>query len=99
MKYKVGLCVTEGCFYDGPLGNLNAFWQKANVCCIEMECAVLFVIAEIRGVKAGSILNVDNYIFERLETETNSYNPHREVVQEGTKKICQIALDAIIKLQ
>jgi len=99
VKYKTGLCLSEGCFYDGPLGNLNTFWQKSNVCCVEMECSVLFVIAQIRGVKAGAILNVDNYVFERLETKDNSYNPHREIVHKGTKRMCEIVLDAIIKLK
>jgi len=99
VKYITGLCVTEGCFYDGPLGNINSLWQKANVCCIEMECSVLFVIAQIRGVKAGAILNVDNYIFERLESTTNNYKPHRDIVLQANKTMGLITLDAIVKME
>uniref|UniRef100_A0A6B2LH43 Nucleoside phosphorylase domain-containing protein n=1 Tax=Arcella intermedia TaxID=1963864 RepID=A0A6B2LH43_9EUKA len=97
VKYKVGFTVSEGCFYSGPLGDMNAFWQKANVASIEMEVSVLFVIASIRKVHAGAILNVDNYIFERLES-TEGYKPHKEVVIQGNKKMGEIALDAIIKV-
>jgi len=98
IPFKTGICVTEGCFYDGPLGNLNSFWQKSNVCCVEMECSVLFVIASIRGIKSGAILNVDNYIFERVG-ENQNYQPHRAVVLEGNKKMCEMTLSAIIKLK
>ena len=32
-------------------------WQRGNVACSEMECAALFVIASIRGARAGAIMN------------------------------------------
>ena len=32
-------------------------WQKAGVLCSEMECAALFVVASIRGCRAGAIMN------------------------------------------
>eukprot|EP01120_Amphizonella_sp_Union-15-10_P000766 TRINITY_DN10792_c0_g1_i1.p1 TRINITY_DN10792_c0_g1~~TRINITY_DN10792_c0_g1_i1.p1 ORF type:complete len:274 (+),score=56.97 TRINITY_DN10792_c0_g1_i1:55-876(+) len=96
LAYAVGLCTTEGPFYDGPLGNKNDFWRKAGVLAIEMEVSVLYVIASLRGIQAGAILNVDNYIFQRLETGT--YNPHRGIVQKGIERMCQIALDAIVNI-
>jgi len=93
IKHQVGLCLTEGGFYDGPLGNQNQFWASCGVKAVEMEVSVLFVICSLRGVKAGAILNVDNYIFERQD-----YQPHREVVIQGTKRMCQIVLDTIVTL-
>jgi len=94
LNYAVGYCATEGPFYDGPLGNKNEFWRKTGVFAIEMEVSVLYIVASIRGIQAGAILNVDNYIFQRLETGT--YNPHRGVVQKGIERMCQIALEAIV---
>lgn len=95
-NFAVGICVTDGPFYDGPLGNQNRLWEKAGVAAIEMEASVLFVIASLRGKKAGAILTTDNYIFQReIEGE---YKPHREVVIEGTKKMCKYVLDALIKV-
>lgn len=32
-------------------------WQRGNVACSEMECAALFVLASIRGVRAGAVMN------------------------------------------
>jgi uridine phosphorylase len=98
LKYDVGFCVTEGVFYDGPLGNMNEFWQKCGVKCVEMEASVLFTMCALRGVKGGAIMNVDNYIFERLGADSAGYKPHRQVVKEGTERMCKIALEALIKI-
>jgi len=94
VNYGAGIILTVGNFYDGPLGNKNELWAKANVVAIEMEVAVLFVIASLRGARAGAILNVDNYIFER----TKEYEPNKEVVLKTTEKMLHIALDALITL-
>ena len=37
-----------------------AAWMKAGVCCSEMECAAIFVISQIRGVRGGAIMNWGN---------------------------------------
>ena len=60
---------------------------------VEMEVATLLTIAGIRGIRAGAILNVDNYIFER-----ETYLPDRDVVHQGTARMLQIVLDTIIQV-
>lgn len=98
IPYEVGLCVSEGVFYDGPLGNQNELWAKIGVKAIEMEVSTLFVIASLRGVRAGAILAVDNYVFDRAENNED-YNPHKEIVLEGTRKMCRLLLDTIVQLE
>jgi len=98
LTWKTGIIVTEGVFYDGMIGNTNELYAKAGCLAVEMEASVLFVIAALRGVRAGCALNVDNYIFQRLENPTEGYQPHRQIVQEGTKTMCQIVLDAIVEI-
>jgi uridine phosphorylase len=61
-----------------------------------MEVAVLLVIASIRGVRAGAILNTDNYIFQRMEE--GDYNPHKPEVAEGTARMAKHVLDAIVRV-
>jgi len=99
LNWKTGIIVTEGVFYDGKLGNSNSLWASAGVLAVEMEASVLFVIASIRGIRAGCALNVDNYIFERLSEKSEGYQPHRQVVQQGTELMCQVVLDAIVLLE
>lgn len=95
-KYAVGIVTTEGKFYDGPLGNNNKLWEDSGVLGVEMEVSVLMVIGSLRGIKTGAILNVDNYVFERLID--GKYLPHREVVAQGTKRMALYALDSLIKV-
>jgi len=97
-SWDIGLAVTEGVFYDGPSGNQNVFWQKCGVKCVEMEASVLMTMGQLRGIKTGAIMNVDNYIFERLSDNGEGYKPHRAVVKDGTERMCKIALEAIIKI-
>jgi uridine phosphorylase len=63
------------------LGNQNELWAKIGVKAIEMEVSTLFVIASLRGVRAGAILNVDNYIFDRA-AKNEDYNPHKQAIIE-----------------
>jgi len=91
----IGLVCTVGHFYDGPLGNQNKLWQSAKVLAIEMEVSTLLVIASLRGIKAGAVVNIDNYIFERELSQ--KYEPNREVVLQGTTRMIGVALDAAIK--
>jgi len=92
----VGLVTTVGHFYDGPLGNNNKLWADSKILAIEMEISILLVIASIRGIRAGAVVNIDNYIFEREVSK--SYEPNRTVVHEGTHRMIRVALDAAAKL-
>ena len=60
---------------------------------------MLLVQAALRhGVKAGAILCVDNYIFERTRKEaekTGGYAPHEGVVVTGSRQTLQIAVQAV----
>jgi uridine phosphorylase len=94
IPYGLGICLSDAMFYPGLLESQHAMWAKAGVLAVEMEVATLFTIAGIRGARAGAILNVDNYIFERI-----TYEPNREVVLQGTARMLEIALDALVSLQ
>jgi uridine phosphorylase len=67
LNYLVGITQSKDSFYgQHEPGNMpnseylknrwNA-WIKGNVACSEMECAALYVISSIRGVRAGAIMN------------------------------------------
>jgi uridine phosphorylase len=94
IKYGEGIIVTEGPFYGGVIEGKNELWSRAGVLAVEMEISVLFVIASLRGIRAGAILTVDNYIFDRLKGA--EYNPDR--VRNSVKKMCEIALDALVSI-
>lgn len=93
LPWRAGLVLSEGIFYPGLLPSELETWVAAGVLAIEMEVAMLFTVAALRGVRAGALLNVDNYVFEREE-----YEPHREIVAQGTDRMIRCALRAVPSL-
>lgn len=108
-KYFVGINRTHDAFY----GNQDAITKWGNylsevrwknndtpILSSEMECAALFVIASLRGVKAGAILAVNSEpesLKERIQgnqlavqTETSSDSTNQTI-----SSMIQIALEAI----
>jgi uridine phosphorylase len=86
----IGLVLSEGTFYPGLLPSETETWATAGALAIEMEASMLLTVAGLRGVRAGALLNVDNYVFER-----KGYEPHREVVAKGTDRMIRLALRAV----
>jgi uridine phosphorylase len=96
-KTHEGLVLTQGYFYPGILLSETEYWLKTGlVSCVEMEYATLLVMAGLHGVKAGGIFTSDGNLTEEANPDT--YDPHRTVVDEGKKKMLQIALKALASL-
>lgn len=95
LKYKTGIVLTLSAFYPGLLELPHQIYSKANVTAVEMECAALFVIASLRGVRAGAILAVDGVV---IDFDADKYDPHRTKVQEAVEKEITVALNAIVKM-
>ncbi len=60
-----------------------------------MENSALFVIAALKGVKAGAIMAIDGYADAELRDE---YNPHNDLVSNAVEVEMKIALDTIMAL-
>ena len=67
VRYHVGITATSSDFYAGQArpsfkqsetANLVKMFQKANVLNFDMECATLFVLSSLFGLRAGSICAV-----------------------------------------
>ncbi|NHM32409.1 nucleoside phosphorylase [Bacillus sp. C11] len=61
-----------------------------------MEKSALFIIASLRGVRAGSILAIDGFADSDL---LENYNPHTDKVQKAIKAETIIALNALASLK
>lgn len=61
-KIKFGIALTTSQFYKSPVlpCSLEMF-SKAHVDIVEMEMATLFVIARLRGIKAGAMCVIDGH--------------------------------------
>ncbi|KZE49374.1 purine-nucleoside phosphorylase [Brevibacillus parabrevis] len=88
-----GITLTLDVFYSGVLEFPHKLYQKAGVLAVEMENSALFVIAALRGMKAGSILAIDGYADADLLA---SYNPHTDAMAKAIEAEALIALDALV---
>jgi uridine phosphorylase len=96
-----GVVLTHANFYPGLIKEPMEMWIKAGVVAIEMEFATLLVMASIRGVRAGGLFVSDGNVAEdksQMEMEDNAYDPHRDVVKQGTANMLRVALDALATL-
>jgi purine-nucleoside phosphorylase len=65
---RVGPVVTSGLFYDHRPGIMRR-WKERGHLCVEMEVAILYTIAAIRGIEALGIMTVSDMISEEGESE------------------------------
>jgi len=93
--YKRGIILASDCFYPGVLKTSLELYSKAGVPGVEMECSALFVIASLRGVRAGAIATVDG---NPLKWEEGNYDPYGEKVAEGKSRMLKIGLETVAAL-
>lgn len=94
-SYRCGVILTSDVFYPGILPTSLELYSKAGVYGVEMECSALFVIAALRGIKAGAIATVDG---NPLKWDEGDYDPCGEKVTEGKNKMLKIGLEVMAKM-
>lgn len=90
-----GITVTLDAFFTGVEELPLARYKKAGAVAVEMEIAALYVIAALRGIRAGAIVAIDGYADADLAAE---YNPHTDAVSQAVEKEIEVALQAIVSL-
>jgi uridine phosphorylase len=90
-----GITLTLDAFYSGVIEFPHQLYKKAGVLAVDMENSALFVIAALKGIKAGAIMAIDGYADAELRDE---YNPHNDLVSNAVEAEMKIALDAITAL-
>ena len=97
VRFATGIVLTKGAFYPGALPQDDEVWGRANLVGVEMELATLFVIAGLRGIRAGGVVTVDGNPGEDAGG-IYDYDPHRPVVEEGKQRMIDVGLEAIRRL-
>ena len=98
VNFATGVMMTKAAFYPGALPDHRDVWSKAHLVGVEMELATLLIVAALRGIRAGGAFNVDGNPDEGDVEDPTGYDPHRDVVREGTRRMVEVGLDAIVRL-
>jgi len=89
-----GVTLTMDAFFSGVVELPHETYRKAGVLAVEMEIAALYVVAMLRGMRAGAILALDG----DSTAVDEGYNPHRDIVARAVEAEIEIALKAAAKL-
>lgn len=68
--------------------------SQARVLAVEMECAALFLVGNLREARTAAILVVDGNVLEAAES-IESYQPGRDVVRAALDTAITCALEAL----
>lgn len=92
---KKGITVTLDVFFNGVVEIPHKTYKAAGALGVEMEIAALYVIAALRGVRAGAIVAMDGYADSDLAAD---YDPHTNVVSDAVEREITAALEAMVVL-
>ncbi len=90
LPVRVGPIVSSDTFYDPDTGR-HSRWSERGILAVEMEAAVIFTIAAIRGVQAGCLLTVSDYAVHGAAAERIS----DEELQDAVDRMTRLALRTI----
>lgn len=89
--HHVGIIVTEDAFYSPPEHHGQAM-APFGALAAEMESSALFLIAKMRGMKAGAVLAVVNKVGDAQFVAP-------ELIQEGINRMTRVALEAFVQME
>lgn len=90
-----GITVTLDVFFNGVVEIPHKQYKAAGALAVEMEISALYVIAALRGIRAGAIVALDGYADSDLAAD---YDPHTNVVSDAVEREIKAALDAVVAL-
>jgi len=92
VNYVIGPVVSSDAFYaEDP--EFVKKWTSRGIVAVEMECAGLFMLGAMRGIKTGALLMVSDSLVEELGFAS------AEELRSHVEKLGRVVLDAIIKVQ
>ena len=87
----VGPIVTSGIFYD-PDPTTFARWKRLGHLGVEMEAAMLYTIAAVKGIEALAIMTVSDILSESGETERISDEELTRGVDAMMRLACRVVV-------
>jgi len=92
---RKGMTVTLDVFFNGVEEFPHPKYKAAGALGVEMEISALYVVAALRGVRAGAIVAIDGFADADLAAE---YDPNTNVVSDAVEREIHAALMAVAKL-
>ena len=100
IPHHVGITRSHESFYAEAEIAQEEYWKNQNVLCDDMETASLFVVASLRGMRCGSVLNVVAACGENSAEGVESYSCGSDsAASAGERNEILLALETIARLE
>lgn len=100
-SFHCGIVLSRDNFYQGVELPDNPHYptiSAANVLAVEMECAALFIVGNLRGIQTAAILAVDGNVLASGGEKMDSYSPGQDSVQTAVTAEIEIALQTLYQV-
>ena len=97
--FSLGICRSHESFYIDHNQEVIDYWKDKNVLASDMETAALFTIANLRQLRAASILNVVVNESQDSSAGINNYVEKDDVIMEGESREIKLALESLLDWQ
>ena len=87
----VGAIVTSGVFYD-PDPTTFARWKRLGHLAVEMEAAMMYTIAAVKGIEALAIMTVSDVLGESGDSVRISDEDLKRGVDDMMRLACRVAV-------
>jgi uridine phosphorylase len=94
VRYHVGVIRTNDAFYGAPdFGGTVKSYQQSGILSFDMECAAVFTVAKLRGLKAGAVLDV----IGNIVTEQHVYGDkaYETKANQAVENAIRVAVGAV----
>ncbi|MEM4215677.1 MAG: nucleoside phosphorylase [Candidatus Anstonellales archaeon] len=95
VKFHSGIIRSHDSFYVPYNKEWQKYWSRYGVIASDMETSVLFVLSKLKGIKAGSVLNIVDEFMVDVRRGVDAYAHHEKRRMEGEKREIKTALDAV----
>jgi purine-nucleoside phosphorylase len=92
VPHHVGLVASDDSFYGVTAEEARGLYATRGVLGLEMEASAVFTVARLRGLEAGAIMAVSNYIGDESLVSD-------DVLKMGVRRMIETALEAIVRLE
>ena len=97
--FRLGICRSHESFYTDHNQEIIDYWKDKNVLASDMETASLFTLANLRQLRAASILNVVVNESQDSSAGINNYVDRDEIIMQGEKREIKLALESLLYWQ
>ena len=96
--YHYGIVRSHDTLYTAHDEQLREYWNKRNIISSDMETSTILTLAQLKGVKAGSILNTVAEYKSNVKDSIGDYADKRLIPMEGEKRGILLALETMVKV-